>query len=127
MTTVLIIEDNERNLRLARDVLEYGGYATLQADTAEMGLELAARHLPDVILMDIQLPGMDGLAALTRLREDPRISATPVVALTAFAMGGDRERMIEAGFDDYVAKPIDIDGLLACVRQFCGSTAGDAR
>lgn len=119
MPTVLIVEDNERNLRLARDVLAYGGFNTEEATTAEVGIELAAAHLPDVILMDVQLPGMDGMEALAALRADARTRAIPVIAVTAFAMGGDRERMLETGFDGYVSKPVDIDVLLATVGDLC--------
>jgi two-component system, cell cycle response regulator DivK len=105
---ILIVEDNPRNLKLARDVLDHHGYRTLQAADAEEGLELARAEHPALILMDVQLPGMDGVAALDRLRGDPDTSGIPVVALTAFAMRSDRERFLAAGFDGYLEKPIDV-------------------
>jgi two-component system, cell cycle response regulator DivK len=105
---ILIVEDNPRNLKLARDVLDHHGYRTLQAADAEEGLELARAEHPALILMDVQLPGMDGVAALDRLRGDPDTSGILVVALTAFAMRSDRERFLAAGFDGYLEKPIDV-------------------
>jgi two-component system, cell cycle response regulator DivK len=104
---ILVVEDNDKNLKLVRDLLQVKGYRTLEADTAKQGLALAAAHGPRLILMDVQLPDMDGLAALDRLRADPRPAHIPVVALTAFAMKEDRERIRRAGFDGYVPKPID--------------------
>src|SRR5215208_3518742 len=105
---ILIVEDNEKNLKLARDILQFKGYRTLEAGTAEAGIELAGEHLPSLVLMDIQLPGMDGVTALGRLKAEPRTAAIPVVALTAFAMKDDRERFLRAGFDGYMPKPIDV-------------------
>ena len=105
---VLIIEDNPRNLKLARDVLNHAGFDTLEAETAEDGLALARDRHPGLILMDVLLPGMDGVQALTRLRSDPATRDIPVVALTAFAMKADRERFLAAGFDSYLEKPLDI-------------------
>ena len=116
---ILIVEDNEKNLKLARDVLQFRGYRTLEARTALEGVELASAHVPDLILMDIQLPDMDGVTALRRLRAEPRTAAIPVVALTAFAMKGDRERFLGAGFDGYLVKPINIKEFPEQVRQFC--------
>jgi two-component system, cell cycle response regulator DivK len=108
---VLIVEDNPRNLKLARDVLNHAGYATLEAANAEDGLELARQRRPGVVLLDIQLPGMDGMQALDRLRADPSTRDIPVIAVTAFAMKADRERFLAAGFDRYVPKPLDIHEL----------------
>jgi two-component system cell cycle response regulator DivK len=108
---VLIVEDNPRNLKLARDVLNHAGYDTLEAANAEDGLALAQRRRPGVVLLDIQLPGMDGVQALSRLRADPTTRDIPVIALTAFAMKTDRERFLAAGFDRYVEKPLDISEL----------------
>ena len=116
---ILIVEDNEKNLKLARDVLQFKGFRTLDAGTAEQGIAAAAEHLPDLILMDIQLPGTDGVAALRLLRDDPRTSAIPVVALTAYAMGEDRARLLAAGFDGYLTKPIDVKAFAEQVRGFC--------
>ena len=114
---ILIIEDNEKNLKLVRDVLQFRGYRTLEAVTAEAGLSLAQAQRPDLILMDIQLPGTDGVAALGQLRASPATAAIPVVALTAFAMKDDRQRFLEAGFDGYLDKPINIKTFAEQVRQ----------
>ena len=116
MTVVLIVEDNARNLKLVRDVLEHVGYRTLEASTAEDGLALARAHRPDLVLMDVQLPGMDGVQALGRLRADPATNGIPVVAVTAFAMKDDGARFVAAGFDGYLEKPIS-------VRAFPGQVA----
>jgi two-component system, cell cycle response regulator DivK len=105
---VLIIEDNERNRKLARDILNHAGFETLEAGTAEDGLALAAARSPGIVLMDVQLPDIDGLQALQRLRSDPATAGIPVIAVTAFAMKADRERFLAAGFDHYVEKPLDI-------------------
>src|SRR5687768_9178277 len=96
---ILIVEDNEKNLKLARDVLQFRGFRTLEAVTGEQGIVLAIEHLPDLVLMDYQLPGMNGVEALEALRQDPATAAIPVVALTASAMREDRERFLAAGFD----------------------------
>jgi CheY-like chemotaxis protein len=116
---ILIVEDNEKNLKLVRDLLRVKGYRTLEAETAERGIALAAEHRPDLILMDVQLPGMDGLTALGHLKAEPSTAAIPVVALTAFAMTEDRERFLGAGFDGYLVKPISVRDLPEQVRQFC--------
>jgi len=105
---ILIVEDNARNLKLVRDVLNHVGYRTLEAATAEDGLALAREERPGLVLMDIQLPGMDGVEALGRLRSDPATAGVRVLALTAFAMKDDRERFLEAGFDGYLEKPLDV-------------------
>ncbi len=107
---VLIVEDNPRNLKLARDVLNHAGYRTSEAETAEHGLDLARAERPRLILMDIQLPGIDGIEALRRLRADAATAGIRVVALTAFAMKDDRERLLVAGFDGYLEKPLDVRG-----------------
>ena len=117
---VLIVEDNEKNLKLTRDLLQVKGYRTVEAADAGTGIALAQEHLPAVVLMDIQLPDMDGREALARLRADARTAAIPVIAVTAFAMAGDRERFLDAGFDDYVTKPIDIRSFPELVGSFCG-------
>ena len=115
---ILIVEDNEKNLKLARDILQHTGHRTLEARNAEEGLVLAGDKLPAVILMDVQLPGMDGITALGHLRADPRTAAIPVVALTAFAMKADRQRFLDAGFDGYIEKPIDVRAFAEQVRGF---------
>jgi two-component system, cell cycle response regulator DivK len=116
---VLIVEDNEKNLKLARDLLQYHGFRTLEAPDAETGLQLAADHGPDVILMDIELPGMDGVTALEHLRADPATSTCAVVAVTASVMPADRERFVRAGFDGYIEKPIDIKAFPNQVLAYC--------
>jgi CheY-like chemotaxis protein len=116
---ILIVDDNEMNLELVRDLLQVTGYRTLEARNAADGSELAVTYRPDLILMDVQLPDDDGVAALGRLRAMPGVAGTSVVAFTAFAMRGDRERLLAAGFDGYLAKPIEIQGFLDKVRQFC--------
>jgi two-component system cell cycle response regulator DivK len=115
---ILVIEDNEKNLKLVRDLLQFNGFHSLEAATAEQGLALASVHGPDLILMDIQLPDMDGVTALARLRAEPLTAAIPVVALTAFAMKEDRDRFLAAGFDGYLGKPIDIRAFPAQVVAF---------
>jgi two-component system, cell cycle response regulator DivK len=121
---VLIIEDNPRNLKLARDVLNHAGYETLEAESAEDGLVLARDRHPGLVLMDVQLPGMDGVEALARLRSDPATRDIPVVAVTAFAMKADRERFLAAGFDNYVEKPLDIHEF---PQQVAAALAGAGR
>jgi CheY-like chemotaxis protein len=116
---ILIIEDHEKNLKLVRDLLQVKGYQTLEAATAELGIELARRHTPQLILMDIQLPGMDGVTALGQLKSDPTTAHIPVIALTAFALHEDRERFRSAGFDSYLVKPFNIHELLKAVRDCC--------
>jgi two-component system, cell cycle response regulator DivK len=115
---ILIVEDNEKNLKLVRDILQFRGYRTLEAGTAEEGISLAGEHRPDLILMDIQLPDMDGGTALQQLRAEPSTAGIPVVALTAQAMAGDRERLLGAGFDGYLTKPINIREFPDQVRRF---------
>ena len=126
--TVLIVEDNERSMKLFRDVLEVRGYRTLEATTGERAVELATRHLPDVVLMDVQLPDVDGVEALRRIRTDARTAFTPVVAVTAQAMDGDRERFLRAGFDAYLPKPVDVPELLGVLAAYCrADVSGGAR
>jgi two-component system, cell cycle response regulator DivK len=122
---VLVVDDNEKNLRLARDVLRFGGLRTLEAATATDGIRLAGEHLPDVILMDVRLPDMDGPAALVQLRADPRTARIPVVAVTSSAMMGDRERLLSAGFDGYLEKPISVKEFAEQVRAY--SRPGERR
>jgi two-component system, cell cycle response regulator DivK len=121
---VLVVEDNSKNMKLFRDVLTATGYRTLEATTGAGAVELAAEHVPDLVLMDIQLPDFDGSEALSRLRADERTASIPVLALTAQAMHGDRERFLAAGFDGYVSKPVDVVELLGTVRQYCERWAG---
>lgn len=116
---VLIVEDNEKNMKLFRDVLQVTGYRTLETATGEGAVELALAHAPALVLMDVQLPGIDGIEALARLRADERTTAIPVLALTAQAMQGDRERFLEAGFDGYLSKPVDVGELVTAVKEHC--------
>jgi two-component system, cell cycle response regulator DivK len=116
---VLIVEDNEKNMKLVRDVLQATGYSTLEATTGEDAVELALSQAPALVLMDVQLPGIDGVEALERLRQNERTASIPVLALTAQAMSGDRERFLEAGFDGYLAKPVDVGALIEAVREHC--------
>jgi two-component system, cell cycle response regulator DivK len=116
---VLVVEDNEKNMKLFRDVLTAKGYEALEATTGAGAVELALERMPDLVLMDIQLPDIDGVEALARLRGDERTASIPVLALTAQAMHGDRERFLAAGFDGYVSKPVNIAELVGAVRQHC--------
>ena len=116
---ILVVEDNERNMKLFRDVLESSGYRTLEATTGERAVELAVEHCPDLVLMDIQLPDIDGVEALGRLRAEERTASVPVLALTAQAMDGDRERFLAAGFDGYLSKPVDIAEFVTTVKHYC--------
>ena len=117
---VLIVEDNEKSMKLFRDVLVATGYSTLEATTGEDAVSLALSHTPALVLMDVQLPGIDGVEALERLRGDARTETIPVLALTAQAMHGDRERFLESGFDGYLSKPMDVAELLRTVAEYCG-------
>jgi two-component system cell cycle response regulator DivK len=121
---ILIVEDNDINLRLARDILQYHGFRTLEATTAADGIALASEYRPDLVLMDIRLPDMDGVSALQRLRAEPETKAIPVVALTASVLQADRDRLSAAGFDGYVAKPIDVRAFPEQVRRYCGTASG---
>jgi two-component system cell cycle response regulator DivK len=115
---ILIVDDNEKNMKLARDVLGFAGFRILEAVNAEEAIAVAQEHVPDVILMDIRLPGMDGTTALGRLKGEARTAAIPVVALTSFAMKGDRERFLAAGFDGYLEKPIRVKEFPDQVRRY---------
>jgi len=118
---ILIVEDNARSRKLARDVLQYKGYQTVETETGEEALQLARTLHPALILMDIQLPGIDGIAALGQLRSDPATRAVPVIAVTASAMTHDRQKIMAAGFDAYQTKPINLREFLAAVD---GAVAG---
>jgi len=117
MSTILIVEDNPRNMKLVRDVLQVKGHATLEATNAEDGIVLAREKQPDLILMDIQLPGMNGIDALRVLRADPATDHIPVIAVTASVMQQDRKLITEAGFDAYVGKPITLAEFLKAVND----------
>ena len=121
---ILVVEDNEKNMKLFRDVLDASGYRTLEAATGERAVELVFEHRPDLVLMDIQLPDIDGIEALSRLRADGRTASVPVLALTAQAMEGDRERFLAAGFDGYLSKPVDIAEFVATIKRYCEDGGG---
>jgi two-component system cell cycle response regulator DivK len=116
---ILVVEDNEKNMKLFRDVLLATGYRTLEATTGAEAVEMAGEHAPDLVLMDIQLPDLDGVQALHRLRADVRTATIPVLAVTAQAMRGDREQFLAAGFDGYVSKPVNVRELIGTVRRHC--------
>ena len=115
---ILVVEDNPKNLKLIRDVLQYWGYQVMVATSGEAGVELATEEPPDLVLMDLQLPGIDGHEALRRLRQEPTTRALPVVAVTAFAMQDDRDRVALAGFDGFLAKPLSVRDLPDQVNGF---------
>jgi two-component system cell cycle response regulator DivK len=116
MSTILIVEDNDKNMKLVRDVLQAKGYATVEAGTAEDGIRLAGERKPDLILMDIHLPGMSGVDALKLLRADASTARIPIAAVTASVMQQDRAMIMDAGFDAYVSKPISLKEFLETVR-----------
>lgn len=114
---ILVVEDNPKNLKLVRDVLTHSGYEVIEATSGEDGVRLADEGSPDLILMDLQLPGIDGAEALRQIRGNAK-NQVPVVAVTAFAMNADRKRAFESGFDGYVEKPISVRALAQQVRDF---------
>ena len=118
---ILIVEDNEKNRKLIRDVLQVKGYQTIETETAEEGHNLAVENHPALILMDIQLPGIDGMTALKQLRADPITKAIPVIAITASAMSYNRQAMLAEGFDGYQSKPISLKDFLEEVRRVLNS------
>ena len=120
---ILIVEDNEKNRKLERDILQFHGYRTVEADTADEGIRLAQATPPALVLMDIQLPRMNGIEALHQLRADPRTRGIPVIAVTASVMDQDRRKIPVAGFDGYQAKPIEVMQFVAAVRNAVGSPA----
>jgi two-component system, cell cycle response regulator DivK len=120
-TVVLIVDDNEKNMKLARDVLRLAGFRTIEATTGCESIETATRHLPDVVLMDIRLPDMEGTDAARAIKADPRTAAIPIVALTSLAMKGDREALLAAGFDGYLEKSISVREFPEQVRSFIRS------
>jgi len=124
MSLVLIVEDNPRNMKLVRDVLQVKGHQTLEATTAEDGIALAVERRPDLVLMDIQLPGMNGIDALRVLRGDPATAKIPVIAVTASVMQQDRKLILEAGFDSYLGKPLNLAEFLAAVNAALAKQAG---
>lgn len=118
--TALIIEDNPDNLILISDILEMNGYKTIAAEEGQPGFELAEKELPDFIILDIQLPDIDGYAVLNKLRASEKTQSIPVIAMTSYAMAGDRERLLNAGCNAYVEKPIDPGKVMDQIRQAIG-------
>jgi CheY-like chemotaxis protein len=116
--TILVVEDNELNMKLLRGLLKISGHAMLEAFDAESGIEIARENPPDLILMDIQLPGMDGLEATKIIKQDEHLKDIPVIALTSYAMCGDRFKAVEAGCSEYITKPISTKGLLEILKKF---------
>jgi len=114
---ILIVEDNDKNMKLARDILQVKGYRTIEAESAEAGLPLASAHKPDLVLMDIHLPGMNGIDALKKLRATPDTSSIPVLAFTASVMPQDRREIMGAGFDGFVSKPINLKEFIAAIAK----------
>ena len=123
---ILIIEDNEKNRKLVRDVLQVKGHKTIESETAEEGFKLAAKKSPALILMDIQLPGMDGITALRQLRANPQTMTIPVIAITASAMTYNRQSMLAEGFDGYQSKPISVKDFLGEVQRVLGSAPANS-
>jgi len=117
MSIVLIVEDNEKNMKLARDVLRARGYATLEAVSGEEGVRVTMEKKPDLVLMDIQLPGINGIEALRRVRAEPSCANIPIIAFTASVMSADRSQIAEAGFDGFIGKPINLKEFLETVQQ----------
>ena len=118
MSLILIVEDNDKNMKLVRDIVRHKGHATLEATTGEAGVQLATLHRPDLILMDIQLPGIDGIEALRRIRAQPALDAVPVVAVSASVMPDDQRHIVSSGFDAFVPKPISLKPFVAVVERF---------
>jgi CheY-like chemotaxis protein len=116
--TILVVEDNELNMKLVKGLIKIGKYRMLEAIDAESGIQLIREQRPDLVLMDIQLPGMDGLSATKIIKEDPSLKDIPIVALTSYAMQGDKEKALEAGCTGYIAKPIDTRKFLETVSQY---------
>ena len=118
MKTILIVEDNEKNMKLVRDILRHNGHATLEAPTGGEGVRLASEKKPDLILMDIQLPDIDGIEALRRIREDRALDAVAVIAVSASVMPDDQQKIVTSGFDAFVTKPINLKQFLDTVKRF---------
>ena len=115
---ILIVEDNPNNLKLMRDVLQFRGYTTIEAETGEAGVTLALARQPALILMDVQLPGMDGSTAMKALKANPSTQRIPIIAMTALAMKGDKERLLAEGFDGYMSKPVAIKEVPKMVESY---------
>ncbi len=118
MSTILIVEDNEKNMKLVRDILRHQGHQTLEAVTGEEGVRLAREHRPDLVLMDIQLPDIDGITALRRIRANTALDAMPVLAVSASVMPDEQHKIVASGFDAYITKPIVLRSFVETVQRF---------
>jgi two-component system cell cycle response regulator DivK len=118
MKTILIVEDNEKNMKLVRDILRHNGHATIEAMTGAEGVRLASESRPDLILMDIQLPDIDGIEALSRIRKDASLDGVAVIAVSASVMPDDQQKIVTSGFDAFVTKPINLKQFLETVKRF---------
>ena len=118
MSTILIVEDNEKNMKLVRDILRHAGHETIEAATGGDGVRLAVEKRPDLVLMDIQLPDIDGIEALRRIREVKELDAVPVIAVSASVMPDDQHKIVTSGFDAFVTKPINLKQFLETVKRF---------
>jgi len=118
MSRILIVEDNEKNMKLVRDILQHKGHQTLEARTGEEGIRLARENKPDLVLMDIQLPDIDGITALRRIREDAALDRVPVLAVSASVMPDEQETIVVSGFDAYITKPIALKSFVETVQRF---------
>ncbi len=121
MSTILIVEDNEKNMKLVRDILQHQGHHTLEAVNGMDGVRLAIEHVPDLILMDIQLPDIDGIQALGLIREQHALDATPILAVSASVMPDEQQKIVTSGFDAFITKPINIKQFLESVQRFLAS------
>ncbi len=126
MKTILVAEDDPASRELMREILEAGGYRVLEACNGGEALQKMGEMEPDLVLLDIQMPGLDGFAVLRQLRQNPRYATLRVVALTAYAMGGDREKVLAAGFDAYLTKPVDVTALRAQIQQLLTQSGQDS-
>ena len=124
MRTILIVEDNEKNMKLVRDILRHHKYETVEAATGEEGVRLAIERKPDLVLMDIQLPDIDGIEALGRIRKDVSLDAIPVLAVSASVMPDDQQKIISSGFDAFIMKPINLKQFVETVQRFLQNGRG---
>ena len=124
MATILIVEDNEKNMKLVRDILRHDGHATLEAVTGADGLRLVVEARPDLVLLDIQLPDIDGIAVLREIRANPALDAIPVLAVSASVMPDERQKVVDSGFDALIPKPIQLKPFRETVRRFLGEGRG---
>lgn len=124
MKKILVVEDNEKNMYLICFIIEKMGHKVIKASTGEQGVEIAVAELPDLILMDIQLPGIDGMEATRQIRQSRADGKTPIIALTSFAMAGDRERLLQAGCSGYIEKPINPETIMAEIQKYLQTKRG---